>query len=292
MNASASISHSTRSLSGSPSPLLLSLRSWGSLLRGHQPMEALIDQARKQGWRHFAVTEIAELGTCVEAARHTASGIPPHDSSYGSKAGSAVIVGTELPCRNRIDSVAETNSPQSYPTSETSLLILPINPEGLVEVHQTVSDWCLSAPTQNHRDSCAAEKPSLTAQSPPETILPVPENDLELLCQLSECWLITGDPTLAMKLLQMNPEIASRLILEVDRWGSSLSHERQILECARKHQLRLVAGARLGGSRSLSAHQTHLLDALSQQSTIDDMADRRRQQQRIPFSPGQLLPIP
>ncbi|MGE4632420.1 MAG: PHP domain-containing protein, partial [Planctomycetota bacterium] len=49
-------------------PTLLSLRSWGSLLRGLESITALIEMAAKQGWHCAAVAEYADLGTIVEAA--------------------------------------------------------------------------------------------------------------------------------------------------------------------------------------------------------------------------------
>ena len=52
----------------SMSPTLLSLRSWGSLLRGLESISALIETAAKQGWHCAAVAEYADLGTIVEAA--------------------------------------------------------------------------------------------------------------------------------------------------------------------------------------------------------------------------------
>jgi len=50
-------------------PLLLSLRSWGSMLRGLEPISRLIDEAAGQGWRSIVVAEHLDLGTIVEAAR-------------------------------------------------------------------------------------------------------------------------------------------------------------------------------------------------------------------------------
>jgi len=271
-----------------PSPLLFSLRSWGSLLRGHQPIEKLIDQARQQGWQSFAVTEVAELGTCVEAARHAAR------FAGGDTRREAVIVGAELPCRQRGEEAPKEKDHSAGLTPQTSLLILPIDATGLAEVHQSVSDWRLSPATTGNDEAGTMGPDAIVERHRVHSghSLPAPENDLELLCQLSRCWLITGDPILAADLLQLNPGIAPRLILEVDRWGSSLARERLILECARQHRLRLVAGGRFGGSTALSAHQTHLLDALGFSSTVEQMATQRRKQQTIPFSPGQLLPIP
>ena len=268
-------------------PLLFSLRSWGSLLRGHQPVEKLIDQARKQGWQRFALTEIAELGTCVEAARYAGE--------------SAAIVGTQLPCRHR----PRSDRPRSggrqrcdaTPSviAETSALLLPIDTHGLGEVHQTVSDWRLAATTSPVKETAVKDMTEEDTCSGTH-YLPIPDNDLEILCALSSCWIITGDPALAEHLLQRNPELTSRLWLEIDRWGSSIGRERQLLELAQQHRLRIIAGSRFGGAPALTAHQTHLLDALTHSSTVDQMADQRRQQHSIPFSthfsPGQLLPIP
>ncbi|MGB1397878.1 MAG: hypothetical protein ACPG7R_08565, partial [Planctomycetota bacterium] len=185
----------------------------------------------------------------------------------------------------------------------TSVLLLPIDTHGLGEVHQTVGDWRLSAITSpatetavkdmTEEDTCSGTHSETSSGT---HHLPIPDNDLEILCALSSCWIITGDPALAEHLLQRNPELTSRLWLEIDRWGSSIGRERQLLELAQQHRLRLVAGSRFGGSPALTAHQTHLLDALTHSSTVDQMADQRRQQHSIPFSthfsPGQLLPIP
>ena len=253
-------------------PLLLSLRSWGSLLRGHQPVEKLIDQARKQGWQRFALTEVAELGTCVEAVRHASGPDSPGEAR--------TVVGSELPCRPRQRGDGPTD------IREASVLILPIDACGLSEVHRTVGDWQLSVTEESTKDIADNEQHSGTHS------LPVPDDDLEILCQLSKCWIITGDSTLAEDLLQLNPEISSRLCLEVDRWGSSISRERQILELARRYRLRLVAGSRFGGSPPLTERRVHLLDALAHTSTVKQMADQRHQQHSIPFSAGQLLPIP
>ncbi|OUU23869.1 MAG: hypothetical protein CBC13_04605 [Planctomycetia bacterium TMED53] len=261
--------------------MLFSLRSWGSLLRGHQPIESLLEQARKQGWQNLALTEIAELGTCVEATRHAARISTPEIEPM------TIIIGAELPCRKPRGEAAGGRDhhllTDTHSLPKTSMLILPIDATGLVEVHQTVSDWRFGTAVPASEEREALDRGHR---------LPVPENHLELLCQLSHCWLITGDPDLAVELLKIHPQISSRLILEVDRWGSSISRERQILDCARQHRLRLVAGGRFGGLNSLSAHQTHLLDALGCQSTVEQMATQRREQQTIPFSPGQLLPIP
>ncbi len=49
--------------------LLLSLRSWGSLMRGLEPISTLIEEAAKKGWRSVCVAEFGDLGTVVEAAR-------------------------------------------------------------------------------------------------------------------------------------------------------------------------------------------------------------------------------
>lgn len=49
--------------------LLLSLRSWGSLLRGLEPISTLIEEAARLGWRSVVVAEDGDLGTIVEATR-------------------------------------------------------------------------------------------------------------------------------------------------------------------------------------------------------------------------------
>ncbi|MDE0959500.1 MAG: DNA polymerase III subunit alpha [Planctomycetota bacterium] len=51
------------------SPLLLSLRSWGSLLRGMEPISTLIEETARLGWRSAVVAEQVDLGTIVEATR-------------------------------------------------------------------------------------------------------------------------------------------------------------------------------------------------------------------------------
>ena len=53
-------------------PTLLSLRSWGSLLRGLESVPDLIETVAKQGWQCAAVAEYADLGTIVEAANAAA----------------------------------------------------------------------------------------------------------------------------------------------------------------------------------------------------------------------------
>ena len=49
-----------------PAPILLSLRSWGSLLRGIEPITDLIEETARQGWHGAAIAEFADLGTLVE----------------------------------------------------------------------------------------------------------------------------------------------------------------------------------------------------------------------------------
>ncbi|MDG1456189.1 MAG: PHP domain-containing protein, partial [Planctomycetota bacterium] len=67
------------------SPLLLGIRSWGSFLRGYQAVEDLVETSQRCGWNSVAITEVADLGTAVEATRE------------GLKQGTQIVTGVELP---------------------------------------------------------------------------------------------------------------------------------------------------------------------------------------------------
>ena len=233
------------------SPLLLAIRSWGSFLRGYQPVEDLVETSQRCGWNSVAITEVADLGTAVEATRE------------GLKQGTQIVTGVELPF-----------------SKNDTILILPRDPGGLEELHRLVSHYHLYGEDSDGENSDGEEKRTRHPLTP------------EHIQDLKNCWIIVGSSKVARSFLDNDASIRSRLIIEIDRWRSSLAQERLNLDFAKDQRLQTVASSRFGGTEVLPPAQADLLDAIHLNSTVQNISSNRIRGNVDLFSPSRLAAIP